>query len=93
MFGLTDFASGSSSKRRKLRSNLPLEVYLLDAGIEGLTAPALQNMLIQIGRLFDMTKLLDMIMTEEDVPINLEQFFAGKGCFVSAAKEQDTSYV
>ena len=32
MFGLSDIASGASSRSRKLRSSLPVDVYLLDVG-------------------------------------------------------------
>ena len=66
---------------------------LLDARLEGLSAPTLKTMLVQVGRLFGMTKLLDMVVTEDDVPIFTEQFFAGKGYFVPAKKEQDSPHV
>jgi pyruvate,water dikinase len=50
---------------------------LLDARLIGCPAAELQRLLVEVGRLLGMTKLLDMVLREEDVDLRVQQFFQG----------------
>ena len=54
---------------------------LLDARLIGYPAEELRTLLIEIGRLLGMTKLLDMVLREEEIEQRVEQFFHGAGRF------------
>jgi len=50
---------------------------LLDGRLIGYPAAELQTLLVEVGRLLGMTKLLDMVLREEEVEQRVEQFFHG----------------
>ncbi len=54
---------------------------LLDARVSGTPAKELCALLTQVGRLLGMTKLLDMVLQDEDLDHHMGQFFQGSGKF------------
>jgi pyruvate,water dikinase len=54
---------------------------LLDARLIGYPAEELRTLLVEVGRLLGMTKLLDMVVREEEIEQRVEQFFHGAGRF------------
>ena len=70
---------------RSLFSRLGFEVRvradLLDARVADLPAPAMNELLVMVGRLLGTTKLLDMVLKEdEDITRHEERFFADAPC-------------
>jgi pyruvate, water dikinase len=55
---------------------------LLDARLIGYPADELRALLVEVGRLLGMTKLLDMVLHEEEIEQRVEQFFHGTGRLV-----------
>lgn len=66
---------------RRILERLGFEVRvqgdLLDGRLIGYPAAELQTLLVEVGRLLGMTKLLDMVLREEEVEQRVEQFFHG----------------
>ena len=52
---------------------------LLDARLIGAPAQELHRLLVEVGRLLGMTKLMDMVLREEDIDLRVQQFFQGAG--------------
>jgi len=69
----------------RILRNLGFEVSirgdLLDARLNGYPADALCKLLAEVGRLLGMTKLLDMVLQEQDIDWYAEQFLRGAGRF------------
>lgn len=69
----------------RILSHLGFEVSirgdLLDARVNGNPPTELCALLTDVGRLLGMTKLLDMVLQEEDIERDVEQFFQGAGRF------------
>lgn len=69
----------------RILRNLGFEVTvrgdLLDARLNGYPARELWARLAEVGRLLGMTKLLDMVLQEQDVDWYAEQFLSGAGRF------------
>lgn len=70
---------------RRLGFEVSLRGDLLDARLDGYPAEELAAVLTEAGRLLGMTKLLDMVLREEDVNACAEQFFLGAGRFAVPA--------
>jgi len=69
----------------RILRNLGFEVSirgdLLDARLNDSPADALCKLLAEVGRLLGMTKLLDMVLQEQDIDWYAEQFLRGAGRF------------
>jgi pyruvate,water dikinase len=54
---------------------------LLDARVSAAPATDLKVLLVAVGRLLGMTRLLDMVLEEEEIEGFIAQFFQGAGRF------------